>query len=1542
MVRIVGAAARATAVVATFLAAAGAGAVAHAGYPAVSRAIASRVDAALASTFMGRVSVDHVGALGPGGASDVDLSVRDPEGKEVIALQGVHARVSVLGIVTSIVRGRDILVGVPELSAARADVDLDADDSGALRIARAFAPRSTPSEKGGRGARVDLGDIRIGQVHVHGKVGSVPPIDATVDGVVASLHLASGVLSVDLTHATISGLAMPGGGKAAGVATAHLTVPSPAGTPFALKASWNGTLGSIAETATLGLDGENLEASVDAPHASAADVRSLWPACPFTEDAALHADAQGKLPQLAYRAHASIGAGKVDVAGSATLGAGLQATGHLTAAAIDARAFSAAAPASNLSVTGDVSVASPSGGALAGEVTLEANPGTVADVPVPGAKVHAKGSFDGAHPDATQASATVTLHETGAPTSVTLRLAPKGESAELTFEGRAVVPSLDDAPRLGRLAKGRAAAAVEGTLDLGTGRLDAEGQLTADEVRVGSAWVHGASLVAHVGGRVAAPRFDASLDGSEVEIGPLRFASVHAESRGTPAAAPVEVLLRGRTTEIHARATAALLPRPALRDLDVTLDRDGQRVEARAALVSVGGGEMRLDDAEIEGLGAPVHAAIRQSPGALYVRAHSKHLDLARIGALLGDQDATGRVAVDVDALLRANGAQGRVQLDLHDATLSRLTGVEAHLGATLDGRHVSGTATATVPGVGSIDLRTTSLEISGSDPPSWSYWKRAWGAADLSAHVDLAKLADRLPPGSLPFGSETGVVDVTAHLERDSAADATPGVDVVAHTTGLVVVGPGTDSPWRVEGVDANVRVKVDGDTGHTTVDAALADTGGPLATLTATSDGVPYGALFAGDDPLDAVRTMPFQAELSLPERDLGTLPAVFRTRREHGLLRADVRWSGTPAEPTVDVTASLHKGQTDVRLLALPVQVDATGHYDGAHAAATLHALARNRPVLEATVAVDVKAADVLQSARGTPLPWTASSRAKLTGFPLQSVGALDDRGVRGKVSGDFALDGLHQDAHATLAVSVDGMKVGDLAYKAAKLSASVDGQSAEVGWRIDQDDGYAEAHAQVGAQWGAALAPALDTGKPVDLSLVAKQYRLGLLAPFLASTISEIDGRLTADAHVRVDPTAQTITPQGTLSLQDGTFELASMGGGFHDVTGEVTLTPDGVVRLENFSARGMSGRLEAAATARVDARGLSGLRGQIQVPQKEQLPVVFDDVQVGTFYGALSVAADRSADGRGLGVNLGVQSLHVNLPLSAGHDVQTLGRIEGLRLNDGRAGRAVPSPTSTPASPKAAKTAAASAPIDITIDLGKDTEVKRGTTLDIALEGRPTVSLADGVRAGGQIRLSRGTIDVQGKEFSLENGTVSFVGDDPTNPQVALTAKWPAPDGETIVYADFIGPLKTGVVTLRSEPARSKNEIIALILFGTTDDAASAAANGSGAQGLSVVGGAAGAAATQPINRVLDSFGLAGGVATKIDTSSTTPRPEVEVQIAREITLQVAWVIGAPPPGSNPDQTLITLNWRFLRQWSLATTVGDAGTSIMDLIWQRRY
>src|SRR5208282_3164976 len=99
-----------------------------------------------------------------------------------------------------------------------------------------------------------------------------------------------------------------------------------------------------------------------------------------------------------------------------------------------------------------------------------------------------------------------------------------------------------------------------------------------------------------------------------------------------------------------------------------------------------------------------------------------------------------------------------------------------------------------------------------------------------------------------------------------------------------------------------------------------------------------------------------------------------------------------------------------------------------------------------------------------------------------------------------------------------------------------------------------------------------------------------------------------------------------------------------------------------------------------------------------------------------------------------------------------------------------------------------------------------------------------------------------------RRFEIERGTITFVGNDPGNPTVAVTAGWTAPDS-TRVHADFIGPLKTGKVTLRSEPARPRSEILALILFGTATGSTMTPYTQAQPDGLTQAGTAAGGFAT---------------------------------------------------------------------------------------------
>jgi translocation and assembly module TamB len=1519
------AAARVLATVAVFFAAVLLGLVVHVGIPPMQRAVVARINAALVPVFAGKLTIDRVGSLGLESVGGVDAHMDDPDGKTVIRAKGIAGRVSTLALVRSLVSG-DIVVDVPEASLTSAEVRLDADDEGTLRIARAFLLRP-PSNPASPGPSVRLSMPRVHLVHVgvRGGPSGVPPLDADADAVDGSLAVAAGHVDIDVARARWIARNLPGELDAQGDANAHLAVPSPAGRPLGLHVSTEASIATVAVKADAAFDGGRIDATLDVPGATPEQMRAIVPSWPPASPVSLHAEAHGALPRPGLSAHASLGASTLDVEGPVTVVPRLQASLHLVARRIDARSLAPASspPHTDLGAAGDLSLVTKPDGAMTVKLAMDLEPGTIASIPTPTAAITGEVTRAPDPRGEITASAKAVIHEPGAPTVVNVSLAPKRRSALLSFQIEANSPDLAQVPALEHMAKGSLLAQASGSVDLGAGAVDGNVSLAGEALEAFGATAKSARALVSASGTLGSPVLDVELGGEGLELWRLQCSWLRASSK---------VGIGGGLT---------------LRDVVLDTQASEQRAHANARFVRIAGEELRVEDAVVKGFGAPIEGTLTSEPGRLYLRARSGELDLARIARFLRISYLhEGRVGMDVDATLGRGAADGRIDFDLSHASFGEFKDANARVAATLKGRAASGHVTASVADIGSIDVQSSSVQIGEQGGPlSMAAWRRAWGAVDAKAHVDLPKLMAQLPADALPIRLVGGVIDLTARVDRDSMNDASPAADVTVATTGLQLAGGSGGAAWRVDGLDPTLHVSVDGDTGATALEAGVHDAKGPIVTIDAKSTAVPYALVSSGEGLGPALRAMPFDAHLSIAERPIESLPAVFGLGGVHGKVHAGIDWHGAITTPTVTADASIKREPGDVSGSVLPFDIAVTGHYDGAQAEATLRGSNRDKVVLDASAHVDAKASELLAGLDGAAVPWTAAAKAKLDEMSLRAFTSLSDRQMRGKASGEISVDRLHDDAHASAAVTFDGLTVGEVHCRAARMQATLDGHAFDASARAEQDDGgFVDLHAHAGEHWGAAMVPALDVSQAASAVVSAKKLRAELLLPFVTGAFTQLDGRIDADAHVDVDPAAQVVRPQGSATLTGGTFELASLGGEFADVSGTLKLTQDGIIQIENFVAHPLTGKVEAAATARIAGLGFGGASATVQIPKTAPIPVVFEGVQVGSLDGHLDLEALPGAD-RGLAVTVSAPSLHMALPDVGAHDVQPLGELEGVSTGVRASGGAfveVPLDatvaTGTSAGPPPA-------PIKLDIRLGNDVQVTRGTNLDVRLQGEPIVTIAQDVSVTGQIRLVRGTLNVQGKPFTIEKGTVTFVGDDPSNPQVVLTAEWTAQD-QTRVYADFVGPLKTGKVTLRSDPVLpgGQNDILALILFGTTEPppgSATGAATGGA--------GFAGNVAAQPINKALtgvnkalDRIGLAGGISTNIDTSTANPRPEVQVQIARDISLQVGWVVGTRAPGTNPDTTLATVSWRFLRRWSLATTVGDAGTSIVDLIWQHRY
>ena len=61
-----------------------------------------------------------------------------------------------------------------------------------------------------------------------------------------------------------------------------------------------------------------------------------------------------------------------------------------------------------------------------------------------------------------------------------------------------------------------------------------------------------------------------------------------------------------------------------------------------------------------------------------------------------------------------------------------------------------------------------------------------------------------------------------------------------------------------------------------------------------------------------------------------------------------------------------------------------------------------------------------------------------------------------------------------------------------------------------------------------------------------------------------------------------------------------------------------------------------------------------------------------------------------------------------------------------------------------------------------------------------------------------------------------------------------------------------------------------------------------------------------------------------------------------MRLRRNLVLEVGYNVGRLRPNRPPDRAILSLEWQFLPRWSAVATGGDAGSTLLDLLWQYRY
>jgi translocation and assembly module TamB len=1531
--------------------------------PVTRRLVARGANRVLLPVFRGRLTIEHLGSLGFHGIDGARVRVFDPGGQPVLVAEGVHARLATLKLIRSLLFSPDAVdVDISDASIDHVDLLLDTDDAGVPLVAHAFTPVSDPGaltpKTPPRAVLVVLSHARVRQAWIHGRPIWGPPVDLDlrdVDAKVVVQSAKSPVVQVDVRHASLGARGLPLASEASGEVRGRVLVPSERGHAVGIVGSLTGTFAGVEHAARLSLDGDLLSVTIDLKEVDPERVRSFVPGYPLRDFLSAHLEARGSLPHLDLDMRAKLrGGGSLTANGWTDIADRKTMKIHASLGEIDLRGLASGSLPSSLGGDVDATIVLDAESNVTGQISIVSKWGTLGAYVLPAFEVKATFAHDARAGD--RAQAVVAVQDPGVTGACTLRLSPKGTSYALAFDASAQAPRIKAVSRFRLPLQGSARAWARGTLDLDTFALSADlggeaARLFAESAGSPDVQVTRATVAAHASGVAFLPIVEAKVHADAVRVGTFHSDTVEVTVRGAVTAPHVHaVLAGGNVPDVDADADVALGATALFRRLRIGLSRTGDAAEIRAEQVHLFPGGLSGSAVDIQGLGGPARGSFRVTPHVVELEAKSDDVDLARLARLFGAPEASsrGRLSFDVEAQIHPGRAEGRATVDVRGASLGGVAGIAAHADLALGDRRLRGRIHAELGDIGTADFVAENLQMERGGAASLRAWQRIWGNVELSAGLDLTRLSAALPKDIVPLGALRGRLDVEGRLKRISMSADAPQLALSLRTSGLEVVGrtpsargEGARSPppWTLEGVDLGIDARIDGETGFAELAARVTDAKGPLVALDAKSAAMPYAALVARPESAwDLVSKVALEARIAVPKRSLATFPRALDVPVE-GVFGADLAVHGTLADPSLDLRATLDQASASSTRISLPVDLELALAYGAGHADARLTAeSARRGEVLDAAAQFEGRLTELVAGRGG---PWRADARAHMERFPLGAVGSLEDRQVRGDLSGDIALKGLYEDASLTVDLGVEGMQIGEVPYKEARIRGVLDGRALDVTATVDHSDGSASAHAHAGAAWGGALWPRLDASQPLEASLVAHDLRAETFLPFAHETLAELEGRIDGKADIRLDPRDSRPRLDGKVTLQHGKFEMSSALGEFHDATATLVLTPDGVATLQNATASGVTGKVEVGASARLNGLSLGSARANIEIPRQAAIPVTVEGAPLGVIDGSMRLTEDPTPDGRGIKIGVDVPRLHVQLPQSGSRSVQSLGELEAAHIQARRGADVVPVALGPIGEPKVR--AADARRIEIAVRLGNDVEVRRGSDLQIGLGGQPAITITDTARVSGQLVLEKGgTLDVEGKSFEIESGTVTFVGDDPSNPQIVVTAGWNAPDG-TRIYADYIGPLKTGKVTFRSEPSLAQSDIVALLLFGTTEGSSAVAqANSGGASSAYSSVGLAGGVATQPINHALDQFGI-HRVAAKVDTSlASNPKPEVELQVAKDISLQLAYVLGTPPPGTNPDTTLLTLNWRFLKSWSLGTTVGSSGTSIIDMIWQRRY
>jgi len=705
----------------------------------------------------------------------------------------------------------------------------------------------------------------------------------------------------------------------------------------------------------------------------------------------------------------------------------------------------------------------------------------------------------------------------------------------------------------------------------------------------------------------------------------------------------------------------------------------------------------------------------------------------------------------------------------------------------------------------------------------------------------------------------------------------------------------------------------------------------------------------------------TTPLVAKAVIEDRPLEQLPAPIAPKGVAGRLRTEASLRGTLERPIFSDKTELYQlrfgGSERDKAIDLCAQIDydkSSGQY-GARGELFLPSTAtrackgtRVAQFSGAGLAEWAKLMDPNSNADGA---WTGTAGVSLEGLPLDVVPALAEAGFDGKVLGAIMFDRRQALPQMFAQLEVRDAVVARTPLGNAAIQARTDGRTLSAKVTIAERLGKLDADVQTAVNWQGVV-PSVDDTRPISAHLTASDVDAVILTPFLHDILSEVGGKLDTKLTLTLTPDLDAKTGQhwtgalnGTLAMRDGTLQLARLALRMKNVTFKARAEEHAnltLITLDSLFAAAEGDDTNVAASGYIWLQGFEVSKGNANVNLGSRVrtvsgtvvrgvPLLIEGVTVATLAGS-GISVDLERRPTEMFVGLTIPELNAELPKSDPRTLIALGNNSDVEIAQ---------PITEPR--KSADSDAL--PWRMKFDLGGDVKLTR-SDLSLPLTGSPEILLGDELKAQGNVELKAGgrlSLFGLSRPFIIENGTVTFDPDgEAGDPRISVQAICEAQ--QVTVRAKVSGLLSKANITLEDvdEPSITDPAVILAKLLNTpTNDTTTSNSANPATAGL---GAGAGLISSRLLaNTPLSNLQIQAGSETTADQRS------YQAYSAAYPLSDTVWFEGSyktlqGTDATNPNASNAfsgTVDWRFRRNWSLRTELGNIGTGV-DLLWQYKY